>query len=201
MTEADTLFNRLAWRVTERLPVGDGGKVVLVTSARPREGKTRIASGLAAALVAQTGSAVALVDCAPGTASGDPGNPSLCGLLEAATLDARPVKDAGIARVSRFAYGNDDISPLFRVAAVARVTQHLRGRFAFVVLDGPDLPACGVLSHSSDGALLVVNADRTRREIVQGSLRANPFADGKLLGVVLNETPRYVPRWVYRRAL
>ena len=201
MMGTDTLFNRLAWRVTERLPAGAGGRVVLVTSARPREGKTRIATALAAALVAQSGSAAALVGCSPGSAAGDPGNPSLSSLLETPGLDAMPARVADAAQVSRFAFGGNDRSLLFRSAAVARAIEQLRGPFAFVVLDGPDLTDCGVLSHASDGVLLVVNAERTRREIVQGSLQASPMPGGKLLGVVLNESPRYVPRWVYRRAL
>ena len=90
---------------------------------------------------------------------------------------------------------------MFRSVGVACALNVLRSRFAFVVLDGPNLPDCGVLGARADGSLLVVNASHTRREIVRGSLRANPIAPEKMLGAVLNETPFYVPKWLYRRAL
>jgi hypothetical protein len=77
----------------------------------------------------------------------------------------------------------------------------LRSQFKFVVLDGPILANCGELAAITDGSLLVIDASRTRREIIAGGLQSNPINPRKMLGAVLNQMPRYVPRWLYRRAL
>jgi hypothetical protein len=103
--------------------------------------------------------------------------------------------------VSQIPYGGGDALMLFRQDTVERALNLLRSQYAFILFDGPVLANCGFLSSSADGTLLVVNAARTRREIVKGSLRTSPVAPTKMLGVVLNERPSYVPPWLYSWAL
>jgi hypothetical protein len=103
--------------------------------------------------------------------------------------------------LTHFSCGGAAPSMAFQSAAVARALSALRSQFAFVVLDGPILENCGVLSSASDGSVLVIDANRTPREIIAGGLQANPIDPQKMLGAVLNNMPRYVPRWLYRRAL
>jgi hypothetical protein len=204
MSADPILFARLAARVVERLPPNDGGRVLLVTSARRGEGKTYVATALAAALTAQLDSAVALVDVAPasaGTSVGELSPATWSDLVGSALTDVPQTPKTGTAQPLHIAYGRGDAVTMFRSAGVACALNVLRARFAFVVLDGPNLADCGVLAARADASLLVVNASRTRREIIGGALRANPIAPEKLLGAVLNETPFYVPKWLYKRAL
>jgi hypothetical protein len=204
MSGDPVLFARLAARVVARLPPADRGRVLLVTSARRAEGKTYVAAALASALSAQLDSAVALVDVSPtsrGMSLGELSPATWSDLVGSALTDIPQPPKAAAAQPVHIAYGRGDAATMFRSAGVACALNVLRARFAFVVLDGPNLPDCGVLGARADASLLVVNASRTRREIVRGSLRANPIAPEKLLGAVLNETPFYVPKWLYRRAL
>ncbi len=194
-----TLFHRLAWRVASLLPDGAHGRTVLVTSARHGEGRSYVAGELAAALCEQTARAVALVDCARVE--------SAASARDALALEAGELREGGTpktppaASVVRIAFGNSDPSSLFRTAGVARTLDVLRSRFAYAVLDGPVLADSGALSSCTDGTLLVISAARTRREIVKGCLQSYPIVRQQLLGAVLNEVPRYVPRWLYQRAL
>jgi Mrp family chromosome partitioning ATPase len=198
------LFARLAARVIERLAPTDRGRALLVTSARSGEGKTYVAAALAAALTAQVDSAVALVDVSPtscGTSGAELAPGSWSDLVGSVLTDLPPGAGNGATQPLHIPYGHGDPATMFRSAGVSGALDVLRSRFAFVVLDGPNLPDCGVLGARADASLLVVNASHTRREIVRGSMRANPIAPGKMLGAVLNETPFYVPKWLYRRAL
>lgn len=203
MSDDSLLFHRMAARVAQRLPHTGLGRAILVTSARPREGKSYVAAALACALSTQTEASIALVDCT-GTAAGmAAANPPVTWsdlVATGASLAPQSGKAPG-GQLVGIPYGGGDASTLFNSAGVARALVLLRNRFPIVVLDGPVLADCSVLASISDGSILVINAERTRREIVKGSLQANPAVSAKMLGAVLNEIPRYVPRWIYRRAL
>jgi Mrp family chromosome partitioning ATPase len=172
---------------------------VLVTSARPAEGKSFIANQLATAFGMQNSGPVALVECSrPADPSVQPGqHPVTWNNMVVGGVRGRPSSTA----VTHFRWGDADSSTAFQSAAVARALSALRTQFAFIVLDGPILADCGVLGTVTDGSVLVIDASRTRREIIAGGLQANPIDPQKMLGAVLNKMPHYVPRWLYRRAL
>ena len=198
------LFPRMASRIVERLPRANRGRAVLVTSARRGEGKSYIAARLATALVGQIDGAIALVECStgsPGSSDGTVASISWTDLVTNRSRAVPPPAILGAGALVRIPCGNGEAAPPFRSAGIAYALNLLRERFAFVVLDGPILSDTGVLSACSDGSVIVINARRTRREVVRGSLRAYPIVPEKLLGGVLNEAPRYVPKWLYRRAL
>ncbi len=204
MNDDPMLFERMAARVLQRLPHAQHGRSVLITSARPGEGRSFVAAALAAAVSAQLDGGVALVECTPAAARQNVGVTSAFAwtdLVTAGGTELPKPASPGRTQLVRIPYGAADGPVLFRTAGVTRAITLLRDRFAFVVLDGPILADCGVLAACTDGSLLVVNAERTRREIVIGGLKANPIAARRMLGTVLNEIPRYVPQWLYRRAL
>lgn len=127
--------------------------------------------------------------------------PTLCHLINVDASRMAQTTFESTDSLKRLPFGNGDETTLYRAAGVARALSFLRGRFAFVILDGPPLTDCGRLTECADASLLVINASRTRREIVKGGLQASGLATHNLLGAVLNERPQYVPRWLYRRAL
>jgi Mrp family chromosome partitioning ATPase len=202
----DDAFHRLGLRVLNRLPERAAGRAILVTSARDGEGKSFVAAALAEALVAQGAGPVALVRCSP-----DPRAPALPGwsdLLDSGQWQVGPASGS----VSGPASGSGEAGPtvigagsrpraaaLFHAQAVANALDVLRSRFAIAVIDAPSLAACGALLRHADGSLLVINACSTRREVVIGTLAANPIPTDRLLGTVLNRQPAYVPNWLYRR--
>jgi Mrp family chromosome partitioning ATPase len=200
MSDDPLLFQRIAWRIARQLPGGGSGRAVLVTSARPAEGKSFVARALAVAFGMQKIGPVALVECSRTGESSWSAAPDAVTWrnLVVAGVQARLPEESAVTLIP---WGGADPSTAFQSAGVARAVGALRRQFAFVVLDGPILLNCGVLARVTDGSVLVVDANRTRREIIAGGLQANPIDPQKLLGAVLNQMPRYVPRWLYRRAL
>ena len=84
---------------------------------------------------------------------------------------------------------------------VREVLEHLRERFAAVVLDcGPllsssDLPRLG---HLVDGAIVVVEAGRSSRPQIEHGLEVLALAGSELKGFVLNRRTYPIPERVYR---
>lgn len=80
--------------------------------------------------------------------------------------------------------------------------QTLRYSFDFVLLDCPSLKDSGdaaLFASAADGVVVVVEADRTRKEQVRSALNTIEMAKGNLLGCVLNKRQYPVPEWLYQR--
>lgn len=80
--------------------------------------------------------------------------------------------------------------------------QTLRYGFDFILIDCSALSVsenAALIAPAADGVVLVVEADRTRRQQVQNALQTLETANGNLLGCVLNKRAYPIPDWVYRR--
>lgn len=78
----------------------------------------------------------------------------------------------------------------------------LRKEFDQTVIDCPSLRESGdVLSVAPfvDGVILVIEANRTRREQILHAEQSIAAAHGKILGYVLNKRTYEVPGWIYHR--
>lgn len=78
----------------------------------------------------------------------------------------------------------------------------LRSEFDYSLIDCPSLRDSGdVLSVAPfvDGVLLVIEANRTRREQIFQAERAIEAARGTLLGHVLNKRTYEIPKWLYKQ--
>jgi Mrp family chromosome partitioning ATPase len=76
----------------------------------------------------------------------------------------------------------------------------LRAEFDYTIIDCPSLKESGDLLSIApfvDGAILVVEANRARRDQPRQAERYISAAGGTLLGYVLNKETRDVPRWLY----
>jgi Mrp family chromosome partitioning ATPase len=201
---SDDAFFRLGLRVLSKLPAGEAGRVVVVTSARDGEGKTFVARALAQAMAEQCSGPVAVLSCTP-----DARQANGTGWSELVNTGAwqegmarRHDTQGSPSNLSEISAGSQSrVETLFKPDAVQAALQALRQRFSLVIVDAPSLPQCGALPRHADGAVLVVNAKSTRREVVQGALAANPIPVDRLLGTVLNQRPDYVPGWLYRWVL
>lgn len=218
-------FDTLALSVARRLgvlPVADApidrlpgagrgapaywGKVLVVSSASAGEGKSFVVGRLARRLSVAGAAQVAVVDA-------NAAHPSLhhCfkvpatgfGLFDC--IAAGRVIDAQWAcsplnRVEVLAMrGGARASMLMRVAAVNRVLDGLRSRFAVTIIDAGVLGRTGCLTQLADATLIVVDAARTRRESVARALAGTHVDRERVIGVVLNRRPTYVPEWLLRR--
>lgn len=80
--------------------------------------------------------------------------------------------------------------------------QTLRFGFDFVLLDCPSLKTSGdaaIFAEVANTVIIVVEAERTRREQVLNSIQTIERTKGNLLGCVLNKRQYPVPNWIYRR--
>jgi hypothetical protein len=76
----------------------------------------------------------------------------------------------------------------------------LRAEFDYTIIDCPSLKESGDLLSIApfvDGAILVVEANRTRRDQPRQAERCISAAGGTFLGYVLNKQSHEVPRWLY----
>ncbi len=72
----------------------------------------------------------------------------------------------------------------------------------YTLIDCPAISSSddvAMLAPDVDGVVLVVGADRTKRDQILRARQAIETADGKLLGLVLNRRRHVVPEWFYRR--
>lgn len=171
-------------------------KALLVTSTDPGEGKSTTLANLAVTM-AQAGNRVLVVDC-------DLRRPSLhrifglnnaAGLttmmLEAHAKDQPPVQATQVPGLSALTSGPLPPNPseLLGSRRMADVLTALRGEADIVLVDAPPIIAvsdAAILASKVDGVLLVVQANKTRRDLAKKAKAALQKANANLLGVVLN---------------
>jgi succinoglycan biosynthesis transport protein ExoP len=175
------------------------GRVLMVTSSVPAEGKSTVAVNLALAL-AETSGRVLLVDAdlRRPTVAGQLGLEGAAGLTtvlvgQAAVEDV--TQEWGTAGLQVLAAGPRPPNPteMLGSPAMRRLLDRLRTDYDHVVLDCPPLlPVADalVLSRTADGTIVVANATKVRRHQLAESLGALEAVDAPLLGVVLNQVVR-----------
>ncbi len=173
---------------------------LLMTSSAPGEGKSTMALNLAVA-AAEAGQRVVLVDA-------DLRKPSihrLAGLLGErglvnvlagqATLEeclATFAVDSSDGSLELLPAGPPPPNPpaLFESSAMNRVLDQLRARADLVIIDAPPVghfTDAQVLAAKVGAVMLVVDATRTRRELIRRAKRLLALAGGRLLGIVGNK--------------
>lgn len=200
MASSDSLsLPRLGLAVLDRLAgIRPNGRVVLVTSARPREGKSFIAQALARQLQGLTNGQVLLVEA---TLSGKPKGAATGGF--AALLSTNELADGAVRATERPGLwllpaglaGADAEQALFQAGPVARALQSLRESHDLVVVDGPSLAACGALALQADATVLVADAQRSSGRALEEALVASRLPHEQIAGVVINRQPGYLARW------
>jgi len=80
--------------------------------------------------------------------------------------------------------------------------QELRRRFNYVLFDCPPHTTYGELYSLAplvDGIVLVVEANKTKKENIKNLERMIEFANGHIAGYVLNKRDYVIPRWLYSK--
>ena len=182
---------------------GDRPCTLVVTSAAPQEGKTLIASNLAATF-ARGGAAVLLVDC-------DIHRPRLHRLFHAArtpglmdllragssapiSVDQRAaaIRRTAVDRLSFLPCGSDpQASPeLLEPASLRGLLNQLRPEYDVILLDTPPVLVsadAATLGASADGVIMVIRAGQTDRGAAELAGQRVAAAGGRVLGAVLND--------------
>jgi succinoglycan biosynthesis transport protein ExoP len=205
-------------RISLAFSWGDRPCTLVVTSAAPQEGKTLVATNLAATF-ARGGADVLLVDCdihrprlhrvfqvsrAPGLMDLlriDYGGLHYETARRAAKLQrAAAVRKTAIERLSLLPCGADaQNSPeLLEPATLRGLLLQLKTEYDVIVLDTPPVLVsadAATLAASADGVIMVVRAGQTDRGAAELARQRVCSAGGQVLGAVLNDPDGLVGRF------
>jgi len=174
---------------------GAAPKVVLVTSALPREGKTTI-SLLLGRISAQAGKRAIIIDTdlrrsQVHTKLNLPGAPGLVEYLTGeASLEQVIHKDkVSGANVIPAGKAGPDAAGVLNSESLQKLLAGLAEHYELVVLDSPPVSAVAdarILTHHADKTIMVVRWAATRREVAAMAIGQLLDAGGKIAGVVLS---------------
>ena len=178
--------------------VEDRTRILLVSSAVPKEGKTLTVANLAVTL-AQAGETVLVVDADLRRPMQHRlwkirNKPGLTEVLVEGTSLEEAIVPSLVEGLSLLPCGTTPPNPseLLGSDAMKTLLHELTERFDRVLIDTPPLASvtdAAVLSNDADGVLLVIRADHTGQDPVLYSARLLANAGARVLGVVLNNVP------------
>ncbi len=190
-------------------PAGDGPRVIVISSAGPKEGKTTLATNLAIAL-AEIDRQVLLIDA-------DLRRPRLnCvfdlanthGLVDA--LSGHEPLDSALTDHARYSGvpnlwvmtsgAADESAPsLLHSARLADLLDQARRQFEMVLIDAPPMLTIAdarIIARHTDGVVLVARANETSRDSLQDACRRLTEDGTHILGAVLNDwNPKHSSRY------
>lgn len=199
----------------ERLLLNSNGSadtpyVLAVTGCRRNEGVSTVAANIAATISRyHKNEHVLLVDANIKHPSVHKGfKTKLCpGLTDvllnghngADTIQSLPTKNVHILSAGAL---NGNFNEAFDSHKFTEMLNSMKKRYHFVVIDIPPLnevSSAARLASLCDGTVLVVAAERLRREVMQRAKAQLVESNANILGIVLNKRRFYVPGWLYRR--
>ena len=169
-------------------------KVIMVTSSEPGEGKSTTAGNLALCL-AQGDKKVILVDC-------DLRKPSLHKKFKVSNIIG--LSDVIIGKeelVTAFHRYNKNLviltsgkippnpSEMLSSKTMTVLLEELKNNFDYIILDTSPVQAVTdsqILSTKSDGTIIVVKAERTKKDSVENSINLLKKVNANIIGTVLN---------------
>lgn len=169
-------------------------KVIMVTSSEPGEGKSTTAGNLALCL-AQGDKKVILVDC-------DLRKPSLHKKFKVSNIIG--LSDVIIGKeelVTAFHRYNKNLviltsgkippnpSEMLSSKTMTVLLEELKNNFDYIILDTPPVQAVTdsqILSTKSDGTIIVVKAERTKKDSVENAINLLKKVNANIIGTVLN---------------
>jgi capsular exopolysaccharide synthesis family protein len=172
------------------------GRVVLVTSAAPGEGKTTTLANLAAAL-AQNGAKVLAVDADLRRPTlnqhfGLQKTPGLSDLIVGKSAASQAIQSTRIGGLQLLACGYQPPNPaeLLGSPMMKQILDAIRAHYDWVLIDAPPLLAMAdapVLCSLVEGVVLVLAAEVATKPAVMRAIDQVQGVGGKVLGVVLNK--------------
>ncbi len=178
-------------------PSGEDGRVIMVTSARPGEGKTTMACNLGWAF-SSIGEKTLVIDC-------DLRRGRVCeiaGVDNHVGMTSLLLGDVTLASCIKPVAGNEKLSVITRgpiiqgttellnTAVFADLLEKLKGNYQRIILDTPPvlgLSETAFLQDKASGVVLVVRAQRTMRQHVVEAITMLRQAGANIYGFVLND--------------
>lgn len=189
-------------------------RIILVSSARPLEGKTTVIANLAATL-AMADQRVLLIDANDQQAAlhklfkigKTPGLMDVLGRTSALKESIAPASQAGLHLLPAGETGSRG-SELFLDPSVPELLKELAKRYDFILIDSAPILAADVvtsLAPYTDGVLLVVRTAYSPSHVVREALDRLRQRKIEVLGLVFNRIPPFMdyycrPSHLYRKA-
>jgi capsular exopolysaccharide synthesis family protein len=175
--------------------VDEPPKVIVVSSAISGEGKSTVCANLGVAL-AEAGKSTLLLDCD----LRKPNMHKVFGLRNVFGLADVLARQRNLREVLHELPGGPKVITsgtlppnalnVLGSERFAELLAQVRQEFDYVLLDSPPIKGgsdAAVLAHLGDGMLLVVDAQNTRRWVLQGSLRSLEQTEVNVLGTIMNK--------------
>jgi non-specific protein-tyrosine kinase len=191
-------------------------RAILLTSARPDENKSETLANLAVSF-AQAGNRVLMVDCdlrrprlhAIFGARQEPGLTNV--ILEAGGLNpasknraaaSLPTQETGVPDLRLLSAGTQPPNPAEILGSnlMREIIEQLRNEADYIFFDAPPLLAvtdAALLSSRLDGVLLVLKANKTRRDDAREAKEHLEKVRANIIGVVLNDVKGGTNRFSY----
>ena len=121
--------------------------------------------------------------------------------------DNLPVQEAllniGVDNLTVLTAGKVPHNPaeLLGSSKLRNMIQELRQKYDFIIFDTPPLipvTDAGLVGAQTDGAVMVIKANKTQRGIVKHSQELLAQAQCKLLGYILTNIQYHIPGYIYR---
>jgi capsular exopolysaccharide synthesis family protein len=181
-------------RLSSMLEGNEHGRVIVVTSGIPREGKTTVAMNLALAFVAHASGETLVIDAdlrrpTVHTWLKQPPGLGLSEVLQGKIGIDHAIHDLKNSPLKVLPAGTPSLDPMELLAApeTRDLLATLRGRYRQIVIDTPPVVPfadAGAIAKHADGVLLVARAGFTRRSIYDEAVSL--LAPARILGTVLN---------------
>jgi len=186
-----------------------GHRAFILTSSINSEGKTITAINLAITMAHDLNNKSILLidaDMRKGKISrylGINRNPGLSEVLKGETEVDATFVSPDIANLTVILAGKPIRNPaeLLGSKKMESLISSLKSRFDYIFIDTPPLmpvtDAC-LLSHFTDGAIMVLQAGRTQREVIVHAETRLRQSGGKILGYVVTNVEFHLPQYLYR---
>lgn len=176
------------------------GMIVTFISARAGEGTSTVARSFAQAFCAETGKKALLIEVSEDEVSSSPG---IVERVATGTDISESLVDTGSGVfVGRWTTSVKGKSTSGRVIQDKAFWQVLSNNFAVVIIDAPALQTSheGIsFAQASHQSVLVVEAEETRKEVIENLCETLKTANAKIAGIVMNKRKFYIPESLYKR--
>ena len=206
-----SLDAEMAWlhHQVESLLSSSSHRLIQFIASRRGEGVSTIVRELAKVAVERYGKSVLVLD----SAYHDPGQRlNINVTCEYGWLDA--MEDGKFIDKACFRVGESNlyfapisvqaslVSPLKDLPMTVNLWEKLKEKFDLIIVDSSsdaNISDSIVMSGNVDGVILVVEAEKTRRQVVESLKNRVITGGGTILGVVFNKRRHYIPEFLYRK--
>lgn len=189
-------------------------KTLVITSAARGEGKTTITANLGVVLAGDLHQRVLVIDGdlrKPSLARllGVPSQPGLTEVLQGHVggsfeeIEQEVIRPTEIERLDILPSGSSTFNPteLLGSKNMRDLLDMLKTHYSQILIDSPPIVAvtdANVIGSLVDGTFVVVQAGKTRREVVNRALSLLASGRNKVLGCILNGIEYHIPNYIYR---